>query len=486
LSSYFCSFAHKVGAAHAFILREIIANVKRTVRKEAQTWIERIRESSFIKNVTVLVSGTALAQALQFLVSPILSRLYDPAAFGLLGVFLATMGIVSVVAAAKYELSIVLPEDEGSAANLFVLSCAIVCGVSFVVLAGVAFGRAFFAQLIGEPGLAPYFWWLPLGILAAGLYQVFNYWATRRKHYTRLSISQGIRSAGTAGVQVPAGLLNGAAGGLIGGQVAGQVAATAVLGVQILKEDGRRIWEAVRFTGIRNQASQHSKFPKFTAPQSMVNAVSQNIPAYMLAAFFSPSVVGFYWFTHRLLSAPSRLVGEAVRKVFYQQVSEKYARGGSVYGNLWKTTAGLLGVGLVPTALILFAGPQLFSFAFGGEWQAAGVYAQWLTLWWLVGFVNVPSTMLVHVFGLQHLLLSYEVILAIARVLAIAVGAYIGDDVTSIMLFSIVGAAFNGAIIAFVFWQAKHRGKKNTFEQDQQLRSNRLTQDADEAEAFKQ
>jgi O-antigen/teichoic acid export membrane protein len=218
----------------------------------------------------------------------------------------------------------------------------------------------------------------------------------------------------------------------------------------------------------------------------MVNAVSQNIPAYMLAAFFSPSVLGFYWFTHRLLSAPSRLVAEAVRKVFYQQVSEKYARGGSVYSDLWKTTAGLLGIGIVPAVLILVTGPQLFSFAFGHEWQVAGVYAQWLTIWWLVGFVNVPSTMLIHVFGLQHLLLSYEVVLAIARVCAIAVGAYIGDDVTSIMLFSIVGALFNGAIIAFVFWQAKQEGKMNTSDQDEKLCSDSLTQDAEETEAYQQ
>jgi hypothetical protein len=65
---------------------------------------------------------------------------------------------------------------------------------------------------------------------------------------------------------------------------------------------------------------------------------------------------------------------------------------------------------------------------------------------------------------LQHLLLSYEVVLAIARALSIAVGAYIGDDITSIMLFSIVGVVFNGAIIALVFWQARHRGKEGTLE----------------------
>lgn len=417
-----------------------------------------MKESPFIQNVTVLISGTALAQALQFLVSPVLSRLYDPSAFGLLGVFLATMGIVSVVAAAKYELAIVLPKEDRAAANLFVLSCAIVGGISFVILVAVGFGRDLFARLMGEPELASYFWWLPIGVLAVGLYQVFNYWATRRKHYARLSISQGIRSVGVAGAQVPAGMLKVGAGGLIGGQIVGQTIATVVLGFQILKEDGRRIWEAVSLAGMRNEAREYSKFPKFTAPQDMVNSISQNIPAYLLAFFFSPSVVGFYWFTHRLLSAPSRLIGEAVRKVFYQRVSEKYVRGKSVYTDLWKTTAGLLALGLVPTVVVLMWGPYLFAFLFGEEWSVAGAYAQWLTLWWLVGFINVPSTMLVHVFGLQHLLLIYETLLVVSRVLSIALGAYLGDDYTAIMLFSLVGVTFNGAIIVFMFWRAKLQG----------------------------
>jgi len=420
-----------------------------------QGWIRAVRRSAFVRNVVVLMSGTALAQALQFAISPLLSRLYAPSAFGLLGVFLATKSIISVASAAKYELSIVLPEKEELAANLLVLGGGIVGIVALFVLGGVAVGRMELAELLGEPELAPYLWWLPLAVLGAGLYQVLNYWATRKKHYTRLSISQGIRSVGVAGTQLPAGYFRVGPVGLIGGQVFGQVLATSTLGVQVLWEDWRRIWRNVDPQVMKKGAIKYRKFPMYTAPQDFVNSASQNVPSYLFAFFFEPATVGFYWFTWRLLKAPSRLIKEAIRKVFYQRISEKHNQGKSLFPDLWRTTLGLVGLALVPVLIIGLIGPSLFGFVFGDEWVQAGRYAQWLVLWWFFGFANVPSMMLIHAFGLQHLLFGYEVGQALARIGAITLGAYLGDDLTAIMLFAMVGAVFNGALIVFMFWYVR-------------------------------
>lgn len=426
-------------------------------------WVGQVWRSSFVQNIAVLMTGTALAQGLQFAVSPVLSRLYDPSAFGLLGVFLATKSITSVASAAKYELSIVLPEKEVTAANLFVLGSGIVGGVALLVLCGVAMGRTEFAAFIGEPEVAPYLWWLPAAILAAGLYKVMNYWATRKKHYTRLSVSQGIRAIGVVGTQVPAGYLTKAGpSGLIGGQVTGEILATVVLGAQILREDWRQIWEATSISALKRGASAYKKFPVFTAPQDFVNAVSQNIPSYLLAFFFTPAAVGFYWFTWRLLSAPNRLVKGAVRKVFYQRASEKHNEGKALASDLRRITAGLAVLALVPVVVIAVVGPPIFDFVFGDEWIRAGKYAQWLVLWWFFGFVNVPSMMLIHTFGLQHLLFGYEVAQGVARVGAIALGAYLGDDLTAIMLFAMIGAIFNAALIVFMFWYVQHAPAKRS------------------------
>jgi O-antigen/teichoic acid export membrane protein len=110
---------------------------------------------------------------------------------------------------------------------------------------------------------------------------------------------------------------------------------------------------------------------------------------------------------------------------------------------------------LVPVLTIAVAGPPLFDFVFGSEWERAGQYAQWLVVWWFFGFVNVPAIMLIHTFGMQHLLFGYEVVQALARVGAIALGAHLGDDLTAIMLFAGVGAVFNATLVAFMFWYTR-------------------------------
>lgn len=61
--------------------------------------IKRLLPSNrFARSVSILAGGTAAGQAIVVLASPILTRLYTPEDFGLLAVYAALLGIISVVA----------------------------------------------------------------------------------------------------------------------------------------------------------------------------------------------------------------------------------------------------------------------------------------------------------------------------------------------------------------------------------------------------
>ena len=85
--------------------------------------LKRIFEgrSSFASDVLKLAGGTAIAQILSILASPIITRMYGPEAFGLSALFASITGIVAVVACLRYELAIMLPEKDEDAANLLAL-----------------------------------------------------------------------------------------------------------------------------------------------------------------------------------------------------------------------------------------------------------------------------------------------------------------------------------------------------------------------------
>ena len=76
-------------------------------------------QSTFIRNVSILVSGTIVAQVIAVLASPILSRLYSPEQFGEYAIFITIVGLLSTISSLSYEMAIVKQKEEFDANSLF-------------------------------------------------------------------------------------------------------------------------------------------------------------------------------------------------------------------------------------------------------------------------------------------------------------------------------------------------------------------------------
>jgi O-antigen/teichoic acid export membrane protein len=99
-----------------------------------QGFISRTYKSKFVRNVAVVASGTAGAQAITMAFSPIITRLYGPEAFGLLGTFMAIVAVVTPLAALSYPIAIVLPKEDIDARGIAKLSAYIAVCIAALVL----------------------------------------------------------------------------------------------------------------------------------------------------------------------------------------------------------------------------------------------------------------------------------------------------------------------------------------------------------------
>ena len=81
-----------------------------------------LTRSRFVRNVLTVASGTAVAQAIAMALSPVITRLYGPEAFGQLGVFTSTVSLFAPAEALTLPIAIVLPERDGEAKQLVKLS----------------------------------------------------------------------------------------------------------------------------------------------------------------------------------------------------------------------------------------------------------------------------------------------------------------------------------------------------------------------------
>ena len=136
-----------------------------------------IPQGSFARNVSLLAGGTALSQVLAILVSPILTRIYMPSDFGALQIFIALMSLVVVAAAGRYEVALLLPEDEQSAIDVLAVATLCVC-LTTLLTAGIVLVCHYYWMFPSSVlVLRRYLWLLPLSVLGAGVYQVLSYWA---------------------------------------------------------------------------------------------------------------------------------------------------------------------------------------------------------------------------------------------------------------------------------------------------------------------
>ncbi|MFA5080829.1 MAG: oligosaccharide flippase family protein [Candidatus Paceibacterota bacterium] len=420
-----------------------------------------ITKSLFFKDLLILMSGTVVAQVITVFVSPILTRLFSPSAFGVFGVYMSVVAIVTAVVTMRYDQALMLPKKNKDAAHLFWASLLSVSGVSVVSLILCVL---FFKQipfLLEVPELRVWVLFLPFSIFFAGFYLTLNSWSTRQKKFKRASISQVIRSSAAAGIQVSSGIAKVGPVGLIGGAIVGDFFSSLALAVQVEHSDKQILREGLHRDSIIRMGREYSDFPIYSSAQNFLNAISQNVPVLLLAKFFGPVVVGYYALGVRVLQLPISLILTSLRQVLFQKASEVHNNEGDTYSLFKKTTLGLLALVVIPALLIIIYGPFLFGFVLGRNWVIAGEYARWLVLWLAVGFVNPPAILFAQIYRKQKFLFFQDLVLLIFRVAVLVIGGLYFNPLRTIIMYSIIGVIFNSFVILYMWGFIRSKQHKN-------------------------
>jgi O-antigen/teichoic acid export membrane protein len=415
-------------------------------------------KSEFFRNVSTLAVGTAAGQALLVLVSPILSRIYSPAEFGIFGAVLSLAVPLTTIGCFKYSYAVVLEKENDKAANILVLCALLVLGlvgVNFLLVAGL--GDLVLGYL--EKDVPWHFLLLvPLIVFIEGISETTSAWANRFKRYRVIAANAICRPATTATVQIALGLAAWGAMGLILGRLLGVATGAGIMLWRILRFDLQEILAAFDWSTLKEMAYKHRNFAIFSTPRELMVALSGSLPSILLVALFSPEVAGAYWFTVRLMEMPANVVGQAVRKVAYQKLTVLYHDGADLFSYVVKMTLPLLALSLPVALVIVLFGPELFSFVFGKDWLNAGVYARFIVFWSLASFCNAAISSLIAIYGLQKHFLLVEALGVIFRILGFVIAYKMDSALLAVVFFAFVGFALNFYRTVFLLIFAKsHR-----------------------------
>jgi O-antigen/teichoic acid export membrane protein len=357
--------------------------------------------------VTISITGPALSQLIALGASPLLTRLYTPEDFGVLGVFSALLGILGIAACLRYELAIPLAEEAASVVNLLALSLVVALLLSLLIGVTLWYWGEVVTGWFNAEALGPLLWLLPIGILATSCNRTLTHWAIRRQAFGRIARTQISQSLGRVATQIGFGLLIPGPFGLLVGQIIGQSAGISTLTLAVFRNEGGML-RTIRLSGMARAAARFSSMPALATGASLLNVGGRLAPALLVAALYGVEVAGWFALAYRILQTPG-FIGVAVARVYLSEAPRLARAGGDGMYALFKaTTWRLLVFGMLAFGLVVVAGPQLFALVFGSVWADAGRFAQFLALLFLGQLVVGPVSQTLTVLERQDVQLAWD------------------------------------------------------------------------------
>lgn len=337
----------------------------------------------FLRHVLVMFSGTAIGQMAGVLLAPVLTRLYNPDAFGVLGAFSAGLMILSVIGALRYEMALPLTPTRKDSSNLLGA-----CGLSLLFTTAL-FGFVLFIVSLSFKSwsflreLEAYAYLLPIGFFAISAYQIMVYLATREERFKELAHTKIVQGVSGPVSQIIMGLAGFGSLGLLLGFIIGQSMGVGLLLKKLVLKTG--LMADASWRGIKEQAARYKKFPFVSSWSGLINSAGGTMALLVAMPILYPlKIAGFVFLVDRVIGRPLLMISTSIMQVYIGDVSK------SLKENPAGVQKRFLGV-LVRQGALVFAwlalvnilAPFLFGPVFGPEWAEAVPYIHVLSLAYL-------------------------------------------------------------------------------------------------------
>jgi len=326
-------------------------------------WRDRLRTGS-VKNVLVLMGGSAFSQAILLATAPVLTRLYPEADIGAYLAFTAVFGLGATWASLRFELAIPLvgEDDVRRAVWLSLATTAVISGLLMVILLFVGAERA--GRFIGlADGQHLLIMWAPLAVAAESWRLSARVAAVRDGAFRRISVNFAVAAVGRSALQIGLAFATGSAAALVISDLVIRLVSALDLASRAIRVSKNSS------TRLVNLARRYVRFPLLSAPATMFNALTLQAPLLLLTAKYGLGFAAAFGLVQRLTTVPVALLGRSIMEVFYNRAAETQRSDPVGLADLyWRTAKGGLFAGLGLVAPGLFVAALVAPFVFGADY----------------------------------------------------------------------------------------------------------------------
>ena len=340
----------------------------------------------YIRNVATLMIGTVAGQALVFLLSPVVFRLFTPEDITSLEQVTMMITVLSVVVTGKYEFAIMHPREKSDAIHLVALTILVSLGVSLFFLLISLFFSDLIATEYGNPKLSSYLWTVPVALFFTGVFNAFNYWFSRTKEYKVAAKSKLYSAVAAEPLKIGFGYLSWGTAGLMFANTLGTFISALQAYLVFVKSQPKQLIQVSK-KRMKELAILHKDYPLFSIWGSVLNRIAQWAHVGIFTAYFGLVGVGLMALSRRVLFAPLNVLSNSYSQVFFQRISE-IEDAKELRGLYYKSLFRFL---LFSAAMVIFiqALPDgTTAFLFGEPWRNAIHYLKVLSFWFALNFVT--------------------------------------------------------------------------------------------------
>ncbi len=412
--------------------------------------IQTIRKSTFFKDVIALIGGNVWAQGIAFAAYLVLARLYTPEDFGLYNIFYSYIEVLIIVSTCKYEMSVVLADNDREAVAVSRLALRINTIVSCVILTFSLVCYFLFPFSVFNYSFSILI--APM-VFFCGTSRVYAALFNRFRQFGQIAFSEvagattGVVAKVLFGLPRLAGLAIHSLG-LSLGTVLGRAASNINYLIRKRKLHLPRDISGAECGAV---ARKFRNFPLFTMPKDLINSFSYNLPFLWLALYFDKAEVGLFGMALTCTFRPINIFNSAFERLMYVRVAEKVRTRQTIKSDILRFFK-IVNLVALPLFVVAFLfGDTILGFLFGGQWSECGYYIRCLLPWVFVMLTSTSLMFLSNVFSRQRTEFGFYIALLLLRIVAVLAGIYSGDFRLAILLFSLAGLSVSVALLAWYF-----------------------------------
>lgn len=369
-----------------------------------------------LRKIIALSSGYALAQLLLLVTMPLLTRIYSPSSFSVLGYLLALAITVQPLLSWKLNFALPLCRNEKELSTLYQFCLLLVLATSLVLgLIAVACHTLLMRHFSLTPTLILLFTLTLMGQGWAELLTLFAIKHDRTKHIAQARVARNL--CFIAAQLLLAWVVGTSALSLVVASLIGLAINIAWLAKRSPKPRPSRInWPL-----LSKLLRRFYKFPLYSSWPAVINNLATWLPLLVIGSYFGSTYAGWYFVITRLVQMPLGLLQTATSQVLLKSFADLHLNNESLKPLFIKALKYLALIACLVFLGCLLLSP-LLGWILGQKWHQGGVILFWLAPAFALTFCFSPLSILFGVVNRNELCSLWQFFHLLLTALAMSFG----------------------------------------------------------------